>query len=197
MTPRPGDPSPAEFERQAASFPALSVSETQALIHQAHAEPNGPAATRLVEHNLRVAWEVVTARPDGGEVALADLFQEAVVALTVAVVEYAEHEGPAAGLDHYLRRVIGVHLDAMEAGAITAREADEAVARDANELQDAEIALRLELGRSPTLVELAAHLEWSTRRTAFAQASVNAAREIWDEEIVQYLDDEPEGDVDA
>ena len=48
---------------------------------------------------------------------------------------------------------------------------------------------RHELGRTPTVVELAAELGWPEERVAIVGAMLNDARARYDSEIVEYLDD--------
>lgn len=173
--------------RQVRAYPPLNTAEVVRLLSAA-AEP-GPAQERLVEHHLRVALDEAVARRDQG-VDINDLYQEATLATIVAVSEYASRHGEPAGLRAYVARVIGVHLDDAIEQARLERQADEAFVRDAQLYEIAEVNLRHELGRTATMMELAAALEWPEERVVIMADAVNAAREAWDTEIVQYLDDE-------
>ena len=153
------------------------------------ATASGPAQERLVEHHLDVALAEALARRDRG-VDVFDLYQEATLAAIVAVSEYAARGGAPGALRAYVARVIGAHLDDMLEEAELERRADEAFVRDAQLYETAEVSLRHELGRSPTSTELAAVLEWPEERVAVVAEAVTAARELWDSEIVQYLDDD-------
>ena len=119
-----------------------------------------------------------------------DLYQEATVAAIVAVAQYSSRGGEPAGLQRYVARVIGAHLDDAIEEAELERRADEAFVRDAEAYEAAEVGLRHELARAPTATEIAAVLEWPEERVATVAEAVANAREMWDSEIVQYLDDE-------
>jgi len=149
----------------------------------------GPAQEKLVEHHLDVALSEALARRDRG-VEVFDLYQEATLAAIVAVSEYSARGGAPAGLRPYIARVIGAHLDDAIQEAELERRADEAFVRDAERYEAAEVSLRHELGRSATTTELAAALLWPEDRVGLVAEAVNAARELWDTEIVQYLDDD-------
>ena len=175
------------IEAQVRSFPPLADDEVARLLPTAAAA--GPSQERLVEHTLGVALDEALSRRDRG-VDVVDLYQEATLAAIVAVSEYSVRNGAARGLRAYVARVIGAHLDdAIEQAAID-RRADEAFVRDAQQYETAEIALRHELARAPTVTELAAALKWPEERVEVVADAVTNAREIWDSEIVQYLDDE-------
>ncbi|HEX6539101.1 MAG TPA: sigma-70 domain-containing protein [Candidatus Dormibacteraeota bacterium] len=171
---------------QVRAVPALDLEEVGHLLPGAAAA--GPARERLVQDQLRVALDEVLTRRDRG-VDVVDLFQEASVAAIVAVSEYADRGGPPEGLHRYVGRVIGVHLEAAIEEAEIERRSDEAFVRDAQSYEDAELNLRHELGRSATNTEIAALLAWPEERVAVVAEAVTAARQIWDSEIVQYLDD--------
>ena len=66
---------------------------------------------------------------------------------------------------------------------------DEAFVRDTEIYEAAEVRIRHELGRSPTVIELAAELGWPEERVAIVGAILNEARARYDSEIVEYLDD--------
>ncbi|MFN2582012.1 MAG: hypothetical protein ABR498_04635 [Candidatus Dormibacteria bacterium] len=173
--------------RQVRTYPPLDLVEVAQLL--AAAASPGPAQERLVEHHLRVALDEALARRDQG-VDVTDLYQEATLATLVAVREYSSRRGDPTGLRAYVARVVGVHLDDAIEEARIERQADEAFVRDAQLYETAEINLRHELGRGATPTELAAVLEWPEERVVIVADAVNAAREAWDTDIVQYLDDE-------
>ena len=165
---------------------SLDTDEVARLLPDAAAP--GPAQERLVEHHLDVALDEALARRDRG-VEVFDLYQEATLAAIVAVSEYAARGGAAAGLRAHVSRVIAAHLDDAIEQAELERASDEAFVRDAQRYETAEVNLRHELGRSATPLELAAALEWPEERVAVVAEAVAAARELWDTEIVEYLDD--------
>ncbi|MBV8193978.1 MAG: hypothetical protein JOY80_00470, partial [Candidatus Dormibacteraeota bacterium] len=129
------------------------------------------------------------ARRDRG-VDVIDLYQEGTLAAIVAVTEYSSRGGAAAGLRGYVTRVVAAHLDDAIEEVELDRKADEAFVRDAQLYETAEVSLRRELGRSATATELAAALEWPEERVTVVAEAVMNARELWDSEIVEYLDDE-------
>jgi len=172
---------------QVRAYPPLDTEEIRRLLGAA-ASP-GSAQSRLVEHHLAVAFDEAVARRDRG-VDIGDLYQEANLAAVVAVAEYASRGGEPAGLRGYVSRVVASHLDDTVEQAEIERQADEAFVRDAQLYEAAEVNLRHELGRSATTTELAAVLEWPEERVAVVAEAVGAARELWDSEIVEYLDDE-------
>jgi DNA-directed RNA polymerase specialized sigma subunit len=62
-------------------------------------------------------------------------------------------------------------------------------------LEAAELALRRRLEREPTALELAAALEWTPEVVEAVGAVLHRARDLYDSEIVDYLDDVDESDV--
>jgi len=176
---------------QARSVPPLPAEQVSALL--SHARDAGPAQERLVEQHLGVALDEALARGDRG-VEVTDLYQEATLAVIVAVSEYAARGGAPAGLRGYVARVVGAHLDDAIEEAQRERAAEEAMVRDAQLYETAEINLRHELGRSATNTELAAVLEWPEERVATVAEMLTAARDMYDSEIVQYLDDEDDSE---
>lgn len=172
---------------QVRSYPPLDLPEVGRLLPAAAVA--GPEQERLVQDQLGVGLDEALARRDRG-VEVIDLYQEASVAAIVAVAQYSARGGAPDGLRHYVSRVIGAHLeDAIEQAELD-RNADEAFARDAEAYEAAEVSLRHELARSATTTELAAQLQWPEERVALVADAVNRARELWDSEIVDYLDDD-------
>ena len=170
---------------QVRSHPPLDADEVRSLL--ADARDAGPAQARLVEHHL----DESLARGDRG-LEVTDLYQEATVATIIAVSEYAARGGAPSGLRSYVARVVGAHLDAAIEEAQLAQRSEEAFVRDAQLFETAEINLRHELGRSATNTELAAELDWPEDRVATIAEMLTEARDMYDSEIVQYLDDEEE-----
>ena len=185
MTPDDGDLK--SLTAQVRSYPALDVAEVGRLLPAAAVA--GPEQERLVQDQLGVGLDEALARRGRG-VEVLDLYQEASVAAIVAVAQYSARGGAPDGLRRYVTRVIGTHLDDAIEQAELDRKADEAFARDAETYETAEVSLRSELGRSATIIEIAAQLQWPEERVALVAEAVNSARELWDTEIVDYLDDE-------
>ena len=181
------DPELTTLTAQARRYPPLSLDEVARLLPDSAVA--GPAQEALVQHQLGIALDEALARSDRG-VDVVDLYQEATVAAIVAVAQYSARGGEPAGLQRYVARVIGAHLDQTIEETELERKADEAFVRDAEAYEAAEVSLRHELGRSATTTEIAALLEWPEERVALVAEAVTNAREMWDTEIVQYLDDE-------
>ncbi len=175
---------------RARSRPALAAEAAQGLIGAARAGDAG-AREALVEQALAEVLEAAMARRGRG-VELVDLYQEGSMAAVIAVQEYVERRGSGTHLNAYVRRVVEGHLDRMVEREETAAGDATALVRDAHLVEDAQVELRRRGGREPTATELAAALGWATDRVEMVDAMLRAAREIFDAEIVQYLDDEAE-----
>lgn len=173
---------------QVRSYPPLPESEVHALLDTVRAHDDAIARERLVQHHLRIALDEAIARGDRG-IEVLDLYQEGSIATIIAINEYAARFGSPAGLRTFVTRVVGAHLDRTLEEAELERQSEEAFIRDARVYETAEIGLRHELGRSPTPTELAAMLEWPEERVELVGHMLENAREMYDSEIVQYLDD--------
>jgi DNA-directed RNA polymerase specialized sigma subunit len=84
---------------------------------------------------------------------------------------------------------VASHMDDTIELAAIERAGDEAFVRDTEIYEAAEVRTRHELGRSPTVIELAAELGWPEERVSMVGAILNEARARYDSEIVEYLDD--------
>jgi len=175
------------------SRPELTADGAARLLVAARAGDES-ARESLVEHSLGSVLAAAIARRDHG-VEVLDLFQEGSVAATVAVQEYVGRDGSAEHLAAYVRRVVVSHLDrVLEREAAEAAEAA-AVVRDTQLLEVAQVGLRRQTGHEPTTTELAAVLLWPRERVELIARLLAAARERFDEEIVEYLDDTDDGDA--
>jgi DNA-directed RNA polymerase sigma subunit (sigma70/sigma32) len=173
---------------QVRAFPPMSAQETGWLL-TATRDGSDSARERLVDQQLRFALDEAITRGNRG-LEVVDLYQEGALAAIVAVTEYASRGGGPAGLGAYVSRVIGAHLeDVLEENA-RAKEAENDLVRDVELYETAEVALRQEFGRSATVVELASVLEWPEDRVILVGEMLTSAREMYDADIVQYLDDE-------
>ncbi len=176
------------LEAKVRSLPALTESATARLLEDVRVHGRGPALDELVEHQLASVLELAEARSGKG-VEVGDLTQEGTIAGVVAVLEYAGQGGPASGLDRFVSRLVASHMDDTIELAAIERAGDEAFVRDTEIYEAAEIRTRHELGRNPTVLELAAELGWPEERVAMVGAILNDARARYDSEIVEYLDD--------
>lgn len=176
------------LEAKARSLPALSGAAIDQLLAEVRAKGRGSALDELVEHQLASILELAEARGGKG-VEIGDLTQEGTIAGVVAVLEYAGQGGAASGLDRFVRQLVASHLDDTIELAAIERASDEAFVRDTEIYEAAEVRTRHELGRTPTVIELAAELGWPEERVAIVGAMLNDARARYDSEIVEYLDD--------
>ena len=179
------------LEAKVRSLPALTESATARLLAEVRTHGRGPSLDELVEHQLAAILQLAEARGGKG-VEVGDLTQEGTIAGVVAVLEYAGQDGPASGLDRFVSRLVASHLDDTVELAAIERASDEAFVRDTEIYEAAEIRARHELGRTPTVLELAAELGWPEERVAIVGAMLNDARARYDSEIVEYLDDADE-----
>ena len=184
----PDDTALDAIAAQVRSLPPLPRDEVHELLVAVQAEQRGPAHERLVEHHLGIPLHEALLRGNRGVDAV-DLYQEGTVATIIAIGEYAARSDAASGLEPFIRRVVGLHLDQILESASIEREADEAFVRDAELYETAEVGLRHRLGREATSTELAGVLRWPEERVAVVGEQITRARELWDGDIVRYLDD--------
>jgi DNA-directed RNA polymerase sigma subunit (sigma70/sigma32) len=173
---------------QARSLPPLTEPETAALLTDVREHGKGPALDQLVEHQLSNILDLAASRRGKG-IEVGDLAQEAAIASVVAVTEYANRGGAAAGLQQFVSKLIATHMDDMIELAALDRASAEAFIRDAQTYELAEVRMRHELGREATPIELAAQLGWPDERVAIVAGMLNEARSRYDSELVEYLDD--------
>ena len=170
------------------SLPPLDEPAIARLLAEVRVHGRGPALDELVEHQLAGIIELAAARRGKG-VEVGDLTQEGTIAGVVAVLEYAGQGGPASGLARFVARLVASHMDDTIELAAIERAGEEAFVRDTEIYEAAEVRTRHELGRNPTVVELAAELGWPEERVSIVGAMLNEARARYDTEIVEYLDD--------
>ena len=170
------------------SLPPLPERAVAELLIKVRLNGRGPALDEIVEHQLAAILELAEARRGKG-VEVGDLTQEGTIAGVVAVMEYAGQDGPASGLDRFVSRLVATHMDDTIELAAIERAGDEAFVRDTEIYEAAEVRTRHELGRNPTVVELAAELGWPEERVSIVGAMLNEARARYDSEIVEFLDD--------
>jgi len=195
MSGRDDDTELDSLSAQARSHPALSAAATDRLIGAARGGDR-LARESLVEHSLGVVLAEAVARRGHG-VEVTDLYQEGSLAMVVAIEEYIQRGGSGAGLAGYVRRVVAAHLGGLveEAEAATAEAA--ALVEDAHLLEVAQVALRGQIGHEPSATELAAVLLWPRERVELIAGMVASARDAFDAEIVEFLDDDDAVDVDG
>ncbi|MGA2282825.1 MAG: hypothetical protein ABSH07_03965 [Candidatus Dormibacteria bacterium] len=192
MSVRDDDTALDALAARARSSPELTAEAADRLIAAARGG-DLRASEFLVEHSLgAVLAEAVAHRDHGVEVT--DLFQEGSLAVVVAVREYVERSGAGAQFGGYVRRVVAGHLDRLVEREEAAAAEAAAIVEDTRLLEVAQVALRHQLGHEPTSTELAAVLLWPRERVALIAEMLAMARESFDSEIIEYLDDEDDAE---
>ena len=195
MTTRfPDDTELDAIASQVRSFTPMGESELRRLLEEARQSPSGPATGQLVEQQLGTVLDAVLARRGLG-VDLMDLYQEGSIAATVAVGEFAARAGAPAGLRAYVVRVVDTFLDDAVKREAAQKLADALLVEQVKLLEAAEVLLRRRLERAPTTLELAAALEWSPETVEVVSAVLHQARDTYDSEIVDFLDDIDDSDA--
>jgi DNA-directed RNA polymerase specialized sigma subunit len=105
-----------------------------------------------------------------------------------------ERSGAGAQFGGYVRRVVAGHLDRLVEREEAAAAEAAAIVEDTRLLEVAQVALRHQLGHEPTSTELAAVLLWPRERVALIAEMLAMARESFDSEIIEYLDDEDDAE---
>lgn len=131
--------------------------EEQKDLIQKMKDGNESAKSRLVEGNLRIALEYAKEYDKKG-VLLTDLVQEANMALIIAVDAYIGLE-EMIDFDSYVGDRIRKALDEVIEEEKFAEQTEEELAARANVLQTVSQMLAKELGREPTIEELAAKMK--------------------------------------
>ena len=173
---------------QVRALAPMADEDSATLMAESRQSPTGQATARLVEQQLGTVLAAVLARRRP-ELDLMDLYQEGSIAATVAVGEYVARGGPAHGLPPYVKRVVEEFLDDVVQREAAQRLADALLVENVKLLEAADLALRGRLEREPTSLELAAALGWTPEAVEVVGASLRLAREQYDAEIVEYLDD--------
>ncbi|HZV53261.1 MAG TPA: sigma factor [Candidatus Dormibacteraeota bacterium] len=169
----------------AAALP-LGVDEHRRLL-EAAGSGDGKARERLTRAHLD--WVASAAEERAGRgLSQGDLFQEGTIGLLEAIGAF--HASGASDFERFAREQVALRMDqALSEERRQVRDA-EMLLQAADEYEQAEISLRRELGRQGSDVEMAARLEWSLQRTVAIRELVTEARRRYDEDLVQYLEEE-------
>jgi RNA polymerase sigma factor (sigma-70 family) len=179
---RLADPEVSDYRAQVARYPRLSNEEERRLL--ATHGPDRDAANRtLIEHNLYLVLEAAEARKQRG-VPFGDLFQEGTVGLISAVEHYKPGD---ADFHASLVRAIAATMDDVVAQTQEAQRNDEAFVTACRLLESAQRLLSGRLGRTATPAELARLLQWEEARVNVVLEMLREAREVHDQELVDYL----------
>jgi DNA-directed RNA polymerase specialized sigma subunit len=187
-TPFPDDTALDAIAAQVRALAPLADEDAAILMAESRQSPTGQATARLVEQQLGTVLAAVLARRSP-ELDVMDLYQEGSIAATVAVGEYVARGGPPEGLRPYVKRVVEEFLNDVVERETAQRVADALLVENVKLLEAADLALRDRLEREPTTLELAAALNWTPEAVEVVAASLRLAREQYDAEIVEYLDD--------
>jgi len=173
-----------DLVREARLNGPLSAGEFELMLKRS-ALGDRPSQNRLVAAHLSTVIRLALERGEQG-LSLSDLVQEGSIGLVEAVRSFAA--GSDIDFNHYAEEKVASHMDAaISAEAAAARDAQLLVTA-ATDYERTEVTLRLELGREPTMVELAEQLEWTVDRTRYVAQVVSDARRRHDEELLAFID---------
>lgn len=166
------------YLEELAAVPPCTSEEQEQLLAQA-AGGDDKARERLIEGNLQTVLQYAK-EFDGRGVLLTDLVQEANVALTMAVGEYLQG---TAGLDFdcFVASKVKEALNAALEEELAADETGQELAARVNVLSEVSKALSADLGREPTVDELADKMKMTVdevgniMKMAMDAISMNAA----------------------
>jgi RNA polymerase primary sigma factor len=181
---RPTDDEEDDYREQVAGYPRLSNEEERRLL-STHGADRDAANHILIEHNLHLVLEAALARKKRG-VAFGDLFQEGTVGLISAVEHYKLADGP---FHARLVHMIGITMDDVLDQTDEAKRNDEAFVIACRLLESAKRLLSDRLDRPATPAELAKLLQWEEARVNVILAMLGTARDVNDQELLDYLDD--------
>jgi RNA polymerase sigma factor (sigma-70 family) len=173
-----------DYRAQVERYPRLSNEEERRLL-ATHGREREEANRTLIEHNLYLVFEAAEARKERG-VPFGDLFQEGTVGLISAVEHYRPDHG---GFHARLVHAIAATMDDILAQTEAAQRNDEAFVAACRALESAQRLLAARLNRPATPTELAKLLEWEESRVNVILEMLSEARQVHDEEILEYLDD--------
>jgi DNA-directed RNA polymerase specialized sigma subunit len=137
--------------------------------------------------NAHLDWVLSAAREraDRG-LSQSDLFQEGTIGLMEAIRSF-----PRSGrsdFEAFVREQVAGHMDRALGDEQKAVDDSRMLLQAAHDYVEAELRAHQELGRTPTNLELAAKLKWTSQRTEEIGLLVADARRRHDEEILQYLE---------
>lgn len=140
---------------------------------------------RLLAANLDKVVRLAGQR-DGQGLSVPDLVQEGSIGLLEAIRTFAD--SGETDFASYAEARIGAQMDAAVSEEIAAVREGELLVAAATDYERAELVMRRELLREPSVVELAEKLEWTVDRTRYIAQVVADARRRYDEEILAFID---------
>ena len=162
----------------------VSPGELQLLLERS-AIGDRPSEDRLVASHLNMVIRLATERGEQG-LSLSDLVQEGSIGLVAAVRSFSV----ASEIDfsHFAEEKVGAYMDAALATEAAGVRDAHLLVTAATDYERTEVAMRHELNREPTVVELAEQLEWTVDRTRYVAQVVADARRRSDEEVLAFID---------
>jgi RNA polymerase primary sigma factor len=140
---------------------------------------------RLLAANLDKVVRLAGQR-DGQGLSVPDLVQEGSIGLLEAIRTFAD--SGETDFASFAEARIGAQMDAAVSEEIAAVREGELLVAAATDYERAELVMRRELLREPSVVELAEKLEWTVDRTRYIAQVVADARRRYDEEILAFID---------
>ena len=174
---------------QVRTHPRLDDAEKTSLLKAARAGSDSHAQEKLVGHFLREALAAALERRGRG-LDIADLYQEANVAVVAAIAELVAGDGPIDGLDTEISVAIAAELDSALEQFVQIKKTEEQLVHDTNLLLALRIRLKEEKRAEPSAEELAGLLEWPLARVELVLEALTKAQAMHDVELLEYLDDE-------
>ena len=136
---------------------------------------------------VHLDWVISAAeeRADRG-LSQGDLFQEGTIGLMEAIQTFSAdgHED----FESFARGRVALHMDRAIGEEEKVVRDGEMLLQAARDYAEAELAVRRDLGRPGSNVEIAQKLEWSARRAEEMGQMVADARRRHDEEVLRYLE---------
>ncbi|HEX7263921.1 MAG TPA: sigma factor [Candidatus Dormibacteraeota bacterium] len=140
---------------------------------------------RLLAANLDKVVRLAGQR-EGQGLSMPDLVQEGSIGLLEAIRTFAD--SGETDFASFAETRIGAQMDAAVSEEIAAVREGELLVAAATDYERAELVMRRELLREPSVVELAEKLEWTVDRTRYIAQVVADARRRYDEEILAFID---------
>jgi RNA polymerase primary sigma factor len=175
-----------DLAREARAAKPLSGAEQDRLLHQS-ALGDKESQERLVAAHLDLVISLAEAR-GRQSLSMPDLVQEGSIGLVQAVRTFGD--SGESDFTRFAEQHINAQMDAALATEAAAVRDAELLVAAATDYERTELAMRLELHRTPTEDELAEKLEWTVQRTRYVAQVVVDARRRHDQEMLEFIDPE-------
>jgi DNA-directed RNA polymerase sigma subunit (sigma70/sigma32) len=144
------------------------------------------ARESLIRAHLEWVVSAAAERADRG-LSQSDLFQEGTIGLMEAIQDLSNGGGHG-DFESFVRERVADHMDRAIGDEEKVVQDSQMLLQAAHDYVEAEVNVHRDLGRTPTNIELATKLEWSSQRTAEIGQMVADARRRHDEELLRYLE---------